>query len=71
MATTITQYINLIDFEKKAFNIIQRDSLWINVRSYGIPQHLLDIIKSFYVNLTVSRRIQLLTSQEASDGAHS
>lgn len=37
-------YINIIDFEK-AF-----DSLWKIVRAYGIPQHLIDIIKSFYVN---------------------
>ncbi|XP_061188858.1 uncharacterized protein LOC133197034 [Saccostrea echinata] len=33
-----------------SFDSIHRDSLWKIVRSYGIPQHLIDIIKSFYVN---------------------
>lgn len=42
-------YLNFIDFEK-AFDSIHRNSLWRIVRSYGIPQHLIDIIKSFYVN---------------------
>lgn len=42
-------YLNFIDFDK-AFDSIHRNSLWRIVRSYGIPQHLIDIIKSFYVN---------------------
>lgn len=41
--------ISLIDF-KKAFDSINRDSLWKIVRSYGIPQLPKDIIKSFNVN---------------------
>ena len=44
-------YINFIDFEK-AFDSIHRDSLWKIVRSYGVPQHLIQLIKGFYNNFT-------------------
>jgi len=42
-------HINFIDFEK-AFNSIHRDSLWRILQSYGIPQHLINLIKAFYNN---------------------
>ena len=41
--------MNFTDFAK-VFDSIIRDSLWKIVRSYGIPQHLIDIIKCFYSN---------------------
>ena len=40
-------YINFVDFEK-AFDSIHRESLWKILRSYGIPQHLINLIKAFY-----------------------
>lgn len=42
-------YINFIDFEM-AFDSIHRDSLWNILRKYGIPQHIVDLIKTFYTN---------------------
>ena len=45
--------INSVDFEK-AFDSIHRDSLWRILRAYGIPLHVVQIIKSFYQNFTCS-----------------
>lgn len=42
-------YINFIDFEK-AFDSIHREGLWNILRLYGIPQHIVDLIKTFYAN---------------------
>ena len=42
-------YINFIDFEK-AFDSVHRDSLWRILRAYGIPAHMVQLIKSFYSN---------------------
>ena len=42
-------FINFIDFSK-AFDSIHRDSLWKIVRSYGIPEKLVKIMKLFYEN---------------------
>ncbi|XP_073671663.1 uncharacterized protein [Paramisgurnus dabryanus] len=42
-------YVNFIDFEK-AFDSVHRDSLWHILRAYGIPKHLVKLIKSFYKN---------------------
>ena len=46
-------YINFVDFEK-AFDSIHRDSLWRILRSYGIPQHIVQIIQSLYTNFRCS-----------------
>ena len=43
--------IHFIDFEK-AFDTIYRDSPWRILRTYGIPPHIVDLIKLFYVNYT-------------------
>jgi len=40
-----TLYIHFIDFEK-AFDSIHRDSLWIIMRQYGIPQKLIQMVKT-------------------------
>ena len=42
-----TLYINFIDFEK-AFDSIHRDSLWIIMKKYGIPEKIINIIKALY-----------------------
>ena len=44
-------YINFVDFEK-AFDSVHREILWRFFRAYGIPQQIIDIIKSFYNNFT-------------------
>jgi hypothetical protein len=40
-------YITYIDF-KKAFDSIHRDSLWKILRSYGVPQKFVSLIRCFY-----------------------
>ena len=40
-------YVNFIDFEK-AFDSIQRESLWCILRHYGIPCKIVTIIKMLY-----------------------
>ena len=42
-------FVNFIDFEK-AFDSLHRESLWRILRFYGIPQEIVLIIKSFYMN---------------------
>ena len=44
-------YINFIDYEK-AFDSVDRPTLWKLLRHYGIPQKLTDIIKASYEGLT-------------------
>ena len=40
-------FLCFIDFEK-AFDIVNRDTLWKIMRSYGIPSKLIRIIKAMY-----------------------
>ncbi len=42
-------HVNFIDSEK-AFDSVHRDSLWHILRAYGIPNHMVKLIKSFYNN---------------------
>ncbi|XP_073668552.1 uncharacterized protein [Paramisgurnus dabryanus] len=44
-------YINFIDYEK-AFDSVDRDTLWKLLRHYGVPQKLTDIIKASYEGLS-------------------
>ena len=39
---------------EKAFNSIHRDIVWRILRAYGIPLHIVQIIKSFCHNFTCS-----------------
>ncbi|XP_063404610.1 uncharacterized protein LOC134688072 [Mytilus trossulus] len=41
--------INFVDFEK-AFDSLNRDSMWDIMRSYGIPEKIISMIKLFYNN---------------------
>ena len=41
-----TIYVNFIDFEK-AFESVHRDSLWIILQKYGIPEKIIRIIQLF------------------------
>ena len=40
-------YVNFIDFEK-AFDSVHRDSLWLIMRSYGIPSKIVNMVKALY-----------------------
>ena len=40
-------YVNFIDFEK-AFDSVHRDSLWLIMRSYGIPSKIINMVKELY-----------------------
>ncbi|KAK7101726.1 hypothetical protein V1264_020063 [Littorina saxatilis] len=42
-------YINFVDFQK-AFDSVHRDSLWKILRHYGIPQKMVQLVRSFYQN---------------------
>ena len=42
-----TLYVNFIDFEK-AFDSIHRESLWLIMLKYGIPEKIVRIVKLFY-----------------------
>ena len=42
-------YIHFIDFEK-AFDSIHRESLWKIMKSYGIPDKLIAVVKALYEN---------------------
>ena len=44
-------YINFIDFEK-AFDSIDRDSLWKIMKHYGIPDKYISIVKATYDGMT-------------------
>ena len=45
----VTIYVNFIDFEK-VFDLVHRDSLWVIMRKYGIPEKIIRIIQLFYVD---------------------
>ena len=42
-------YVVFVDFEK-AFDSLHRDSLWKILQHYGIPQKLVNVIRSLYKN---------------------
>ena len=42
-----TIYIHFIDFEK-AFDSIHRDSLWIIMKQFGIPEKIIGMVKALY-----------------------
>jgi len=44
-------YINFIDF-KKAFDMIDRSTMWRIMRHYGIPLKIVSIIRSLYNGMT-------------------
>jgi len=46
-----TAYINFIDF-RKAFDMIERSTLWKIMKHYGIPDMFVNITHSFYEDMT-------------------
>jgi len=42
-------YVNFIDFEK-AFDSVHRDSLWLIIKSYGIPSKIINMVKALYAD---------------------
>ena len=37
--------VNFIDFEK-AFDSVHRDSLWLIIKSYGLPSKIINMVKA-------------------------
>ena len=62
-------YINFVDFEK-AFDSLDRDSLWKLLRHYGVPDKIVTIIRNSYEGLTcrVVHQGQLSDSFEVKTG---
>jgi len=48
-----TLYVHFVDFEK-AFDSLHRDSLWTIMRQYGIPQKLIQMVKTLYEDFQCS-----------------
>ena len=46
-------YINFVDFQK-AFDSVDRDSLWHILRAYDVPQKIVKLIQSFYEAVSCS-----------------
>jgi len=44
-------YVNFIDF-RKAFDMVDRSTIWRIMRHYGIPPKIVNIIRSFYDGMT-------------------
>ena len=42
-----TLYLGFVDFEK-TFDSVHRESLWIIMKKYGIPEKLVRMVKLFY-----------------------
>ena len=42
-----TLFMNFVDFEK-AFDSVHRESLWIIMKKYGIPEKIVRMVQSFY-----------------------
>lgn len=42
-----TLYLNFVDFEK-AFDSIHRESLWVIMAKYGIPEKIVKMVRVFY-----------------------
>ena len=44
-------YINFVDYEK-AFDSVDRETLWKVLRHYGVPKKLVNMIKNFYEGMS-------------------
>jgi hypothetical protein len=53
--------INFVDFEK-AFESLQRDSIWQSLRNYGISSKIVQIIKQFFTNFSCTIKSEATTS---------
>ena len=49
--------INFIDF-RKAFDSVYRPAVWQIMKSYGIPDNIIDIVKCLYANSRCSVRTE-------------
>ena len=55
--------MTFIDF-KKAFDSINRDTMWKILRYYGIPEKIVNIIKCLYEGSTSAVRVDGSLSKE-------
>ncbi|VDO75265.1 unnamed protein product [Schistosoma margrebowiei] len=62
-------YINFIDYEK-AFDSVDRTTLWKLLRHYGVPQKIVNIIQNSYdgLNCKIMHGRQLTKSFEVKTG---
>ena len=62
-------YVNFIDYEK-AFDSVDRETLWKLLRHYGIPEKITDLIKCIYQDMKckVNHAGQLSESFEVKTG---
>ena len=44
-------YINFVDYEK-AFDSVDRETLWKVLRHYGVPKKLVNMIKNYYEGMS-------------------
>ena len=56
-------FMAFIDYEK-AFDRVNRCTLWDILETYGIPQHLIRSIQSLYINNKIKIRCGNLTSED-------
>ena len=62
----LSLYVNFIDFEK-AFGSVHRDSLWLIMRSYGIPSKIINMVKALYDDFQCA----VVDGQDTTDGLRS
>ena len=59
----IPVYLHFVDFQK-AFDSIHRDTMWKIVRSYGVPDKILNVMKALYDENKCNIRVGQSTSKE-------
>ena len=50
------QFFIFVDL-KKAYDSVSRETLWLALRKLGLPDTLIDIIRSFHDNMNASIRV--------------
>ena len=50
------QYLVFVDL-KKAYDSVLREALWVALRKLCIPNHLIDIVRSFHDNMKAKLRV--------------
>ena len=63
------QFFIFVDL-KKAYNSVSREALWLALGKLGVPDTLIDIIRSFHDNMNASIRVdgELLEEIEVNNG---
>ena len=51
------QFFNFVDLKKKTYDSVSREAQWLALRKLGVPDTLIDIIRSFHDNMNASIRV--------------